>query len=54
VTRLLPAWVATLAYAAAALTVGIAVGIVIAPMPAPLVVAYCPAPVFGSAARGSV
>ena len=44
-TRALPAWAALASYLAIALLIGVAVGIVIAPMPTPLVIGYCPAPV---------
>lgn len=46
-TRTLPTWVAMASYLAIALLAGISIGIVIAPMPNPLVVLTCPAPVHG-------
>lgn len=46
-TRVLPAWAALPSYLAIALLIGIAIGIAVAPMPNPVVIAYCPAPVIG-------
>jgi len=47
VTRSLPAWAALPSYLVVALLIGVAIGIVIAPMPSPVLIAYCPAPVIG-------
>src|SRR5690606_15992528 len=48
VNRVLPAWAATTSYLAVAMLIGVAIGIAIAPMPKPMVLLTCPAPLLGS------
>lgn len=49
--RVLPAWAAPASYLVVALFCGVAIGIVIAPMPKPMVLLTCPAPLLGAKAR---